>query len=95
MNLSNVVNKMTNDLFLKKEPARIRLYNWLRKRNHALSHEIIEWGTRNHCNWAMRRLNELKKEGKIREMPKNKRISYYGNTREQAWEVIRWPESCL
>lgn len=80
---------MIQDLF-DKRPAKQRLYEWLRVRKHALSHEIIDWGRENFCNWPMRRLNELKNEGKIRQMPKNKQISYFGASREQAWEIVNW-----
>ena len=75
------------DLFEKKT-AKTRLHEWLKVEKHALSHSIIAWGQRHNCNWPMRRLNELKAEGKVRRMPDEKRINYYGNGREQAWEII-------
>ena len=82
---------MVNDL-IDKRSAKQKLYEWLWKKKHALSHEIIEWGSRNNCNWPMTRLNELKREGKVRRMADEKRISYFGNGREAAWEIIRFPE---
>ncbi len=81
---------MVQDLFLKRPPAKVRLYKWMCQKKHALSHEIIDWGRREYCNWPMRRLNELKNEGKIERMPEPKKISYYGKTREQAWQIKCW-----
>lgn len=74
--------------FFDKRSAKTRLYEWLKVEKHALSHEIIAWGQRHNCNWPMRRLHELTTEGKVRRMPDEKRINFYGNGREQAWEII-------
>ncbi len=82
------------DLFDKRS-AKTRLYEWLQHHKHALSHEIIAWGSRNNCNHPLRRLRELMAEGKVRKMSDTKRISYYGNGREKAYEIIRWPESVI
>ncbi len=83
------------DLFLKKKSAKTRLNEWMFKKGHALSHEIIAWGSRNFCNHPLRRLRELMAEGKIRKMAETKKVSYYGNTREAGYEVIRFPEVML
>ena len=85
---------MVRDLFDKRS-AKQKLYQWLRDKKHALSHEIIDWGRNNYCNHALRRLRELKAEGKVRKMPTSKKISYYGITRESAYEIIQWPESVI
>ena len=75
------------DLF-DKTTSKNLLYGWLKKRGHAKTSEIIQWGCRNFSNRADRNARQLAEEGLIKRMDKEKKIRYYGNIGEDVWEVI-------
>ena len=75
------------DLF-DKTTSKNLLYGWLKKRGHAKTSEIIQWGCRNFSNRADRNARQLAKEGLIRRMDEDKKVMYFGNTKESVWEVV-------
>ena len=75
------------DLFLKKS-AKDCLYDFIKTRKYVKTSDILKWGVENYSNRADRNARLLASEGKIKRMDDQKKIMYFGNTKEEAWEII-------
>ena len=86
---------IATDLFTHKS-AKDRLLEWMRQKKYIKTSEICQWGVDNYSpDRASRNARQLASEGKIRRMPKQKKIFYFGNIKEDIYEIIKFPESCL
>ena len=78
---------MDTDLF-NKLSAKDRLYQWMKKENRPIrTSEILAWGVKNYSNRADRNARQLASEFKICRMPERKKIMYFGNVKEEIWEI--------
>lgn len=78
---------MVQDLFEKTLTDKDRLWNWLKTKGYVRTSEIIKWGTENFSNRADRNARVLAEEGKLVRMDKQKKLRYFGNIREEVYEV--------
>jgi len=79
---------LQTDLFKSKKEL---LYEYIRQKGYAKTSDIIyDWGRQNYTTRADRYARDLATEGKIRRMPKEKKIRMFGNVREEIWEIVGW-----
>ena len=79
---------LQTDLFKSKKEL---LYEYNRQKGYAKTSDIIyDWGRQNYTTRADRYARDLATEGKIRRMPKEKKIRMFGNVREEIWEIVGW-----
>ena len=64
------------------------LWEWLKVKQYAKTSEVIAFGLANFSNRAERNARVLAEEGLIRRMEEQKRIRYFGNIKEEVWEVV-------
>ena len=74
--------------FFDKRSDKDKLYDFIKDRSPVKTSEVIVWGGRNHSNRAERNARQLAKEGLIRRMDEDKKVMYFGNTKESVWEVV-------
>jgi hypothetical protein len=77
------------DLF-NKQSVKDRLYLWLKARKYAKTSDILRWGVENYSNRSDREARKLCEEKKIRRMPDDKKIRYFGLIKEDVWELCDW-----
>jgi len=80
---------MTEDLFSHKLNKKEELFNFIRDKGVVLTHEVIEWGTKNQSNRAERNARQLAIDGKIRRVSEERmKLIYPYTVKEEAWEII-------
>ena len=73
--------------FFDKRTDKERLWDWLKNQPYAKTSDILRWGADNYSNRAERNARELFKEGKLKRMPAEQKILYFGKIKEEVWII--------
>jgi hypothetical protein len=75
-------------LFTAPKTKKERLYDFIKERGRVRTSDVIEWGTKNFFNRALRTAYELATEGKIWRMRQDLQRMVFGETHQRAWSVF-------
>lgn len=64
------------------------IYDFIKSKGRALTHEVIVFGVNNFINNAKERARDLKKEGKVWRMHPKVKEKLYPDCGEEIWSVI-------
>jgi len=81
------------ELFTEPKTKKERLYDFIKERGRVRTSDVIEWGTKNYFNRALRTAYELATEGKIWRMREDIKFAAFGNIKQEAWSVIEGDRS--
>ena len=78
---------MLTDLYSKPLTQKNQIYEFIKSRGRAKTHEVINFGSANRINDAKERARDLKKEGKIWRMRKDLKEMFYPGCKEEIWSI--------
>ena len=80
---------MMTDL-IDRRTDKEKLLDYIRDKKIVFTHEVIEFGVKNHSNRADRNARQLATEGKIRRMSdeRKKQVFWYKEIKEDVWELL-------
>jgi len=79
--------RIPQDLFAKPKSAKEQVYDFIKLKGRAKTHEIIAFGLSIYCNKADRWARELGEEGKVWRMREDVKMAAYGKIKEEVWSV--------
>ena len=72
------------------------LYEYIRQKGYVKTSDVIyDWGKKNFTTRADRYARDLAEEGRIRRLHPDKKKFYFPGIKEDVWEIVKFPESCL
>ena len=75
------------ELFTEPKTKKERLYDFIKERGRVRTSDVIEWGTKNYFNRALRTAYELATEGRIWRMRQDLQHMVFGETHQRAWST--------
>lgn len=76
-----------NDLFDRRGKNKT-LEDWVLSRNYTKSSEVLQWGIDNYHNRALRDVQKICEQGKIRRLTNKEKIMVFGKIREGVWSPV-------
>ena len=75
------------ELFTQPKTKKEMLLDYIRSKGRVRTSDVIEWGTKNYFNRALRTAYELATEGKIWRMRQDIQRMVFGETHQRAWST--------
>ena len=74
---------------VKSPTQQDQVYEFIKGKGRAFTHEVNVWGDNNHINSSGSRARELKAKGLIWRMNREMKKLLYGDCKEEVWSVLK------